>query len=198
MAAQPKTYISVDDYLAGERIRDTKHEYYAGEVFAFAGGSEQHNLIAGNVYASLHTQLRKRPCTVYPSDMRVLIPRTSLYTYPDVVAVCGPARFQDQERDTLLNPLLIVEVLSPSTETYDRGKKFQNYRTVDTLSEYLLIAQDTYRIEHYVRQPDQQWLLSEATSVDESIDLPSIHCTLALADVYEKVRIGDEQDTPEP
>jgi Uma2 family endonuclease len=192
MSALPKTYISISDYLAGERLSDTKHEYYDGEVFAFAGGSEQHNLIAGNVYASLHSQLRKRPCTVYPSDMRVKIPRTGLYTYPDVVAVCGTAYFEDAERDTLLNPTVIVEVLSPSTEKYDRGKKFQNYRTVDSLIEYVLIAQDTYRIEHYVRQPDQQWLLSEATSLEDIIELPSIQCILVLADVYEKVRIEDE------
>lgn len=189
MATQPKTFLPVEDYLAGERVSDTKHEYYAGEVFAFAGGSEQHNLIAGNVYASLHSQLRKRSCTVYPSDMRVSIPRTGLYTYPDVVAVCGAAQFEDQERDTLLNPTIIVEVLSPSTEMYDRGKKFQNYRTINTLAEYLLVAQDAYRIEHYVRQPDQQWLLSEATSLDQTIELPSITCSLALADVYEKVLI---------
>lgn len=195
MSAQPKTYISVDQYLAGERLSDTKHEYYAGEVFAFAGASEQHNLIAGNVLASLHTQLRRRACTVYSSDMRVKVRRTGLYTYPDVVAVCGQAQFEDEERDTLLNPTVIIEVLLPSTENYDRGKKFQNYRTIDSLAEYLLIAQDTYRIEHYIRQPDQQWLLSEATALNATIDLPSINCTLLLADVYEKV-VMDEDLTP--
>lgn len=191
MSAQPQTSISVEEYLAGERISDQKHEYYAGVVFAFAGGSEQHNLIAGNVLASLHTQLRRRMCTVYPSDMRVKISRPGLYTYPDVVAVCGEALFEDEDRDTLLNPTVIVEVLSPSTENYDRGKKFQNYRTIDTLAEYVLIAQDTYHIEHYVRQPDQQWLLSEAVSLAATIELPSIQCTLVLADVYEKVQVDD-------
>jgi Uma2 family endonuclease len=195
MAAQPKTYLSVEDYLAGERMSDVKHEYYAGEVFAFAGGSEAHNLIAANVLASLHTQLRRRPCKVYPSDMRVKVQRTGLYTYPDVVVVCGQPQFEDVEHDTLLNPTVIIEVLSPSTERYDRGKKFQNYRTIDSLAEYLLIAQDTYRIEQYIRQPDQQWLLSEATSLDAMIELPSIRGTLALVDVYEKVTI-DEEDQP--
>jgi Uma2 family endonuclease len=196
MAAQPKTLISVGDYLAGERLSTVKHEYDAGEVFAFAGGSEQHNLIAGNVYASLHAQLRKRACTVYPSDMRVKIPRTGLYTYPDVVAVCGTAQFEDAERDTLISPTVIVEVLSPSTGNDDRGKKFQHYRTIDSLQEYLLIAQDSYRIEHYVRQPDQQWLLSEATALDEEIALSSIACTLLLGDVYEKVQIDHGQAAP--
>ena len=194
MSAQPKLYISVADYLAGERSSDTKHEYYAGEVFAFAGGSEQHNLIIGNVLASLHAQLRKRDCTVYPSDMRVKVSRTGLYTYPDVVVVCGTAQFEDEERDTLLNPTVIIEVLSPSTEKYDRGKKFQNYRTLNSLAEYLLVAQDAYRIEHYIRQPNQQWLLSEATSLDATIELPSINCTLSLADVYEKVLVDDRED----
>jgi Uma2 family endonuclease len=192
MSAQPKTYVSVEDYLAGERMSRIKHEYYAGEMFAFAGGSEAHNLIAANVLASLHTQLRRRPCKVYPSDMRVKVEHTGLYTYPDVVVVCGHPHFEDPAHDTLLNPIVIIEVLSPSTERYDRGKKFQNYRTIDSLTEYLLIAQDTYRIEQYLRQPDQQWLLSEATSLDAIIDLPSIQCTLALADIYEKVAIDDE------
>lgn len=191
MSAQPKTFISVAEYLAGERTADTKHEYYAGEVFAFAGGSEQHNLIIANVLASLHAQLRRRTCTVYPNDMRVKISRTGLYTYPDVVAVCGKAQFEDDDRDTLLNPTVIVEVLSPSAESYDRGKKFQNYRTIEDLKEYLLIAQDS-RIEHYIRQDDQQWLLSEAISPDSTIDLPSIGCTLALLDVYEKVILDEE------
>jgi Uma2 family endonuclease len=192
MAAQPKTYISVADYLAGERMSDIKHEYHAGEVFAFAGGSEEHNLIAANVLATLHTQLRRRPCKIYPSDMRVKIQRTGLYTYPDVVVVCGHPHFEDAEHDTLLNPTVVIEILSPSTERYDRGKKFQNYRTIDSLAEYLLIAQDTLRIEQYIRQPDQQWLLSEAASLDATIELPSIQCTLALADVYEKVGLATE------
>lgn len=191
MAAQPKTAISVEDYLTGERMSDVKHEYYAGEVFALAAGSEAHNLIAVNVLASLHTRLRRRPCKVCPSNMRVKVLRTGLYTYPDVVVVCGSPQFEDAEHDTLLNPTVIIEVLSPSTERYDRRKKFQHYRTIDSLAEYLLIAQDSYRIEQYIRQPDQQWLLSEATPPDAIIELPSIQSTLALGDVYEKVPIDD-------
>ncbi len=126
--------------------------------------------------------------------MRVKIQHKSLYTYPDVVVVCGQAEFEDEDRDTLLNPMVIVEVLSPSTERYDRGKKFQNYRMIDSLAEYVLVAQDAYRIEHYIRQPDQQWLLSEAASLNDIIALPSIQCTLALADVYEKVLMDAEED----
>jgi Uma2 family endonuclease len=113
-----------------------------------------------------------------------------LYTYPDVTVVCGKAQFEDDHRDTLLNPTVIVEVLSASTETYDRGKKFQNYRTLASLQEYLLVAQDEYRIEHFVRQPDGQWLLSEAKELDATLDLTSIACQLAMSDVYEKVDIS--------
>jgi len=194
MSAQPQAHVSIAEYLAGERNNRAKHEYYAGDVFAFAGGSEQHNLITGNVLASLHVQLRKRNCTVYPSDMRVKVSQTGLYTYPDVVAVCGTAQFEDDNRDTLLNPTVLIEVLSPSTEKYDRGKKFQNYRTIPSLEEYMLIAQDTYRVEHFTRQPNQQWLLGEATSLDATLSLPSINCTLVLTDVYEKVLINAEED----
>lgn len=189
MAAQRQPLIPVHEYLAAERASIIKHEYFDGEVFAFAGGSQRHNLVAANVLASLHTQLRKRACTVYPSDMRVHIPRTGLYTYPDVVVVCDQAQFQDAEQDTLLNPTVIVEVLSPSTEQYDRGKKFQNYRTINSLAEYLLVAQDSARIEHYVRRLNQQWLLAEAQGLETAIDLPSIKCMLELADVYEKVEL---------
>jgi Uma2 family endonuclease len=193
MAALPKQFISVADYLAGERISQVKHEYFAGQVFAMAGASERHNLAAMNVGASLHSQLRKRSCTVYPSDMRVKISATGLYTYPDVIVVCGTPRFEDNHRDTLLNPTLVVEVLSPSTESYDRGKKFQHYRTVDSISEVLLIAQNVVHVEHYVRQPGERWVLTEADQLDAVLRLPSIQCDLALADIYEKVTLDAEE-----
>ena len=187
MTAQPRRRYTPAEYLAHERASDYKSEFYAGEVFALAGGSEQHNLISGNVYASFHAQLRRRQCTVYPSDMRVFIQHTGLYTYPDVSVVCGPAQFQDAQRDTLLNPTVIVEVLSPSTENYDRGKKFQNYRTLDSLQEYIVIAQNTYHIEHYIRQPNNQWLLEEFDDKMTIVGITAIECTLTLQDVYEKV-----------
>jgi Uma2 family endonuclease len=130
MAAQPTPSITVEEYLAGERTSEIKHEYYRGAVFAQAGGSSRHNLATVNVAGSLHGQLRKRECRVYSSDMRIKITQTGLYTYPDVTVVCGKAQFEDEHEDTLLNPTVIVEVLSPSTESYDRGKKFQHYRTL--------------------------------------------------------------------
>ena len=190
MAALPKSHISVAEYLAGERRSPIKHEYFAGDVFAMAGASERHNLITANTLASLHAQLRKRSCSVYPSDMRVVVSRAGLYTYPDVTVVCGEARFEDQHHDTLLNPTVIVEVLSPSTESYDRGKKFQHYRQIDSLQEVVLIAQDAWHVEYYWRQAHGGWLLTEATNLDARVSLSSIQCELALVDVYEKVTMG--------
>jgi len=187
MSALPENIWSVGDYLAYERTSDQRHEYIDGKIYALAGASANHNLIVGNTLASLHAQLRKRSCIVYPSDMRVKVSRTGLYTYPDISVVCGEPQFEDEHQDTLLNPTFIVEVLSPSTETYDRGKKFQHYRTLDSLREYLLIAQDGYRVEHYVRQADNQWLLSDVNRADSTLTLPSIQCTLLVSDMYEKV-----------
>src|SRR5262249_14191303 len=149
-------------------------EYFAGEIFVMSGASERHNLIVANVVATLHAQFRNRPCKVYPSDMRVKVSATGLYTYPDVVALCGEARFDDDYQDTLLNPTVIVEVLSPSTEAYDRGDKFGHYRKLASLAEYVLISQEKVHIEHYVRQSNNQWLLSEASNTQDTLQLPSI------------------------
>ncbi len=187
MSTQPQTYLTPEEYLAFEREAEVKHEYYAGEIFAFAGASRQHNLIVANVIRELGNEVKARPCEVYPSDMRVRVSPTGLYTYPDVTVVCGEARFGDEHSDTLLNPTVIVEVLSPSTEGYDRGEKFEHYRKLDSLQEYLVIAQERHHVEHHVRQPEGQWLLSETDSVDAVIELPSIACHLLVADIYEKV-----------
>jgi Uma2 family endonuclease len=185
-------HISVEDYLEIERRGPVKHEYFRGEIYAMSGSSEEHNLITTNVIATLHAQLRRRPCRVYPSDMRVRVRPTGLYTYPDVTVVCGLSRFDDSHQDTLLNPTLIVEVLSPSTAAYDRGEKAEQYRRLDSLQEYLLIAQDRVHVEHYRRQPDNQWLLTETDALNDSLDLPAIECQLLLADLYEKVQFGEE------
>jgi Uma2 family endonuclease len=193
MSAQPKQTMTVEEYLAFEESSDVKHEYYAGQVFAQAGASERHNIIVGSVLSLLYGQLRQRPCNVYPSDMRLEIQHTGLYTYPDISVVCGQAQFADTSRSTLINPIVIIEVLSPSTEGYDRGKKFQNYRTIETLQEYILVSQDIKQIEHYVRQPDDLWLLSFTSEASGITMLPSIDCTLTIADVYEKVAFDDSE-----
>jgi Uma2 family endonuclease len=187
MSALPQPYMTPAEYLAFERNQEQKHEYWHGQVYLMAGAKARHNLITANVIAGLHLQLRGRSCSVYPSDMRVLIPATGLYTYPDALVVCGKAEFEDTEEDTLLNPTVVIEVLSKSTEQYDRGDKFRNYRTIPTLQEYLLIAQDERRVEHFVRQANTEWLLTEMSDATGAIDLPTIDCTLAMADLYDKV-----------
>jgi Uma2 family endonuclease len=193
MSALPEPVWTVEAYLAFERSAPQRHEYLGGKIYAMAGASAAHNLIMGNAYASLHAQLRKRPCTVYPSDMRLKVSRTGLYTYPDISVICGEPQFEDDQHDILLNPTVIIEVLSPSTEMYDRGKKFQHYRTLASLQEYLLIAQDSYRVEHYTRQANDQWLLSDVSGADASILLASIECTLLVADLHEKVVFEPEK-----
>ncbi len=170
------------EYLAQERRSATKHEFMDGETFAMSGASAAHNLIVGNLLAALHHQLRQRPCRVYPSDMRVQV--ADGYVYPDVTVVCGRPQFFDE--DNLLNPSVIIEVLSPSTAEYDASGKFARYRRLVSAREYLLVAQHQPHILHYVKQTEQRWMLTEYC--DAAIfELPSIECTLSLAEVYEKV-----------
>ena len=189
MSLQPKSYITPEEYLATERKAEYKSEYFNGEMFAMAGASERHVSIVANVMYLLVGQLKGRPGKAYSSDMRVKVSPTGLYTYPDVVVVCGQPQFADEQKDTLLNPTLIVEVLSESTKDYDRGEKFEHYRTLPSLSEYVLIAQDKYHVEHFVRQPDNRWLLSETNLLGDTIHLSSIACDLALTEVYDKVEM---------
>jgi Uma2 family endonuclease len=192
MSSQTQKHYTPEEYLALERRAECKSEYYAGEIFAMAGASRWHNLIVTNVLRELSLQLKGCPCTTYPSDMRVKVSPIGLYTYPDVTVVCGEAQFEDNQQDTLLNPTLIVEVLSESTEAYDRGGKFAHYRKLPSLMEYILITQTKPHIEQYVRQPDNRWLLAEADSLSDAVHLPSIDCHLALAEVYDKVDIIGE------
>jgi Uma2 family endonuclease len=189
MSSQPKTRLTPEEYLAIERKAEYKSEYFNGEMFAMAGASERHVLIVTNVVAELRGQLRQRPCTVYSTDLRVRVSPTALYTYPAVVVVCEQPQFADDQRDTLLNPTLIVEVLSESTKDYDRGEKFEQCRSLASLNEYVLIAQDKYHVEHFVRQPDNRWLLSETNWLEDTIHLSSIDCDLALIEVYDKVEL---------
>ena len=190
MSSQPKTYITPEEYLTIERKAEYKSEYVNGEMFAMAGASERHVLIVTNIVVELGGQLRRRPCTVYSTDLRLRVSPTGLYTYPDVVVVCGQARFADDQKDTLLNPTLIIEVLSDSTKDYDRGGKFQHYRTLASLTEYVLVSQETCHVERYVRQPENRWLLSETNEVKDTIHLSTIECDLVLAEVYDKVDLS--------
>ena len=189
MSSQPKTYLTPEEYLAIERRNEYRSEYLDGEMVAMTGASREHNLIALNIAGEIHRQLRGRPCETYVSDMRVRIPITRTYTYPDVSVVCGEPLFEDDYIDTLLNPTALVEVLSESTERYDRGRKFGFYRTIESLAEYVLVAQDECRVEQYAKQRDGRWLLTDHRSPEDVVELASIQCTLKLSDVYEKVAL---------
>ncbi len=192
MAALPDKHWTPKEYLAFERASEEKHEYLVGEVYLMTGASREHNLIVVNLAGILGNQLKSRDCEAYVNDMRVRISAPRSYTYPDGIVICGQPEFEDNQFDTLLNPTVIIEVLSPSTEIYDRGKKFQLYRTLDSLQEYILITQDSPRIEHYARQQSGQWLLSEVTDLQAQLTLPAVGCKLILADVYNKVTFEAE------
>jgi Uma2 family endonuclease len=188
MDPNPIPKMSPDEFLAFERGSDEKHEYYDGVIVAMSGAKRAHNLISVNIGSGLHASLKGKDCETYMSDMRVFVPTVRLYTYPDIVVVCGEPIFIDDEFDTLTNPTLLIEILSDSTEGYDRGLKFRNYRSIDSLREYVLVSQTAASIEKYVKHGDGFWLLSEATGLDGSITLESIDCPLALSDVYDKVK----------
>lgn len=188
MSQQIKSFVTPAEYLALERKAEYKSEYLHGEIFAMTGASRKHNLIAVNTASSLNQQLRGRPCEVYVSGMRVKVAASGLFTYPDVV-VCGQPQFEDDYLDTLLNPTVLFEIISKSTERYDRIAKSDYYRTLKSLTEHLLVAQDEVHAEHYVKQGNGQWSLSDLRSIDASIELESIGCSLALRDVYDKVSL---------
>ena len=191
--AQPTRPLTPDEYLRLERQAETRSEYWDGQVYALAGASQRHTIIVANILALAVTQFKGRPCTAHASDLRVKVRPTGLYTYPDVVIVCGRARFEDRRRDTLLNPTVIIEVLSPSTEAYDRGTKFEHYRTLDSLSDYLLVAQGSPTVEHFERQPDDKWLLGTYKGPQAIASIASAGCNLPLVDVYDKVEWPDEE-----
>jgi len=189
MRTQPARFLTPQAYLDWERLQETRHEYFDGEVYAMNGASREHNLVCGNTFSALHTQLRGGPCEVYNNDMRVKVSETGMYTYPDISVACGQPRFEDADVDTLLNPVLIVEVLSDSTERYDRGAKFAHYRNLPWLQDYLLVAQAEYRVEHYRRQDANHWLMSEYRALEDIAELGSVNCRLPLADMYERVPV---------
>src|ERR1039457_2661936 len=187
MATQPKTHLTPEQYLEIERKAEFKSEYYQGEMFAMSGASYPHIGIVANAVASLHQQLRRGPCRPLSNDMRVRVTPAGLYTYPDVVVVCAEPQFADDTLDTLLNPTVIIEVLSESTEAYDRGRKFGLYRSLESLAEYMLISSQRVSAELFTRQPDGRWMLTASSRLEDSLDLQSVGCHLALADVYEKL-----------
>lgn len=190
MASDPKTRYTPEEYLALERSSETKHEYFNGEIFAMSGVSFRHVLIVTNLVTALWSQLRQSPCRVVSTDLRVKVDPSGLYTYPDVIVLCDAPEFGDDQKDTLLNPVLIIEVLSESTKDYDRGGKFEQYRTIEAFREYLLVAQDRTHVEHYIRQTDGSWVLHETNRLEDTIQLKSVPCSLSLSDVYDKIEVS--------
>jgi Uma2 family endonuclease len=180
--------LSPDEYLAFERASDQKHEYADGEVFAMAGASRRHSLLTANVLRELGNALLDRPCEVHTPDMRVKIASRGRYVYPDASVVCGEPVFEDAEVDTLVNPKLVVEVLSDSTEGYDRGDKFMQYRTIPSFTDYVLVSQNAVRVEHFQRRADGRWLLTIA-GPGEKLVLESVGITLDVDRLYVKVEL---------
>ena len=191
MSLQPKPNLRFEEWLEGERANlEGRSEFVNGEVFAMTGASLAHNAIVTNISAELRNQMKGRPCQVYANDVKVLIRSANAGKYPDLVALCGEPELLDDRRDVLLNPSLIVEVLSDSTEAYDRGDKFALYRQLPSLQDYLLVSQNRVGIELYSRGADGRWILTDYTALDGHVPLESIDCTLALAEVYDKLEVA--------
>ena len=187
MLPQVKPTITPEQYLEIDRAAEIRSEYFDGEMFAMTGGTRAHSTIKVNLVAESRRQLKDSPCHVFDSDMRIKIEATGDYAYPDLSVVCGETLVEDDHDDTVLNPVLIAEVLSPSTEAWDRGGKFARYRTISSLKEFLLIAQHEPRVERYQRREDGTWLLTEAIGLDAVLTLTSIDCRIELSELYDKV-----------
>lgn len=187
MSALAARHVTPEQYLEAEREASFKSEYFSGQIFAMAGASRRHNVLVGNLVRRLGNRLDGQPCETYPSDMKVLVRANGLYTYPDVTVVCGEPEFLNRDGDVLLNPLVIVEVLSDSTQSYDRGAKWVLYQGLDSLQEYVLVSADTPRVERFTRQDNGQWLYESIGGLDGEIRLASLDIMLPLAEVYERV-----------
>lgn len=187
MFTASKRLLSPEEYLAQERQAELRSEYFRGEVFAMSGASYEHTLIKDNLAGELRNQSRGGPCRVLTSDLRVKVSASGLYTYPDIVVVCGEPQFEDKMFDTLLNPRVLVEVLSDSTEKYDRGAKFAHYRRLASLQEYVLVAQDRPLVERYVRQTTDSWVLTALADLAQTFALASITAQVPLAQIYDGV-----------
>lgn len=191
MSAIPKTLLSPEQYLDQERRAEFRSEYYRGEVFAMAGASFEHTLIKDNLARKTGNQLEDGPCRVLTSDIRVKVNATGLYTYPDIVVVCEPPQFEDTHVDTLLNPSILIEVLSDSTEKYDRGDKFRQFRQIPSLREYVLVSQNCALVERYVRQSNDDWLLTTFDELSGVFEFASVAVRIALSEVYRGVSLSE-------
>lgn len=183
------TRISEDEYLAIDRAAEFRSEFLDGEMIAMSGGSIRHAQLQANLLGELFAAIRGSDCRMYTSDFRVRVSKTRMYAYPDASVVCGKPVLADERQDILLNPAVIFEILSPSTEKYDRGVKFQNYRTIDSLMDYILVAQDAVRVEHYTRGDDNTWTLRDHQTLEEELKIVSIGVSLPLSRIYDRVEL---------
>jgi Uma2 family endonuclease len=186
--------LTPQEYLAIERAAEFKSEFFDGEMFAMAVISKDHSRITVNLTGGFHAAIRGKDCDLFSSDLRVKVSANGLYTYPDLTIVCGPVDVEDEQADVLLNPTLIIEVLSPGTERYDRGKKFDLYRELDSLKEYVLVSQDQYRVEQFLRGNGSEWGYRVAFKEDDIVEFPSVGCSISLKDIYARVVFPPEQE----
>lgn len=187
MSAVPKIKLTEAEYLGVERAADFKSEFYRGEMFAMAGASREHNAVKENLIVELGARMKGTPCRTFSSDQRVKVQPTGLYTYPDIVIVCGKAEYDPLDRDTLINPTAIVEVLSPSTENYDRGAKFRQYQQLASVKEYILVSQEEPLCERFVRQTDGTWVLTVISGLTGELALATAPVRIPMAEVYSGV-----------
>ena len=191
MSALPKRCFTPEEYLALEEKAEYKSQYVAGEIFAMAGAQPSRVIIQTNLAGELRNRFRGRECYVFSSDLRVKTPEGDLYTYPDLSTVCGKPEFDAAKPPSLLNPQVIFEVLSPSTEAFDRGDKFARYRRLESLTDYVLVASEQVRVEHYVRQGSDAWILTEYRQLSDRAPLQSVGCELPLEEIYHRVTFSD-------
>ena len=196
MATQPTTFITPEEYLLRERAAASKSEYHRGKMYARAGTSRAHSLIVSNLMIQIGSRLRTRDCEIHSSDMRLLVSETGLYTYPDVMVICGQPVLADHHFDIVTNPVLIIEVLSPSTEDYDRGRKLHQYMRIPSLHEYLTVSQSERLVDQSVRQTNGGWLVNEITPKAGNLTLASLNLELSFSDIYQKVEFSTEALNP--
>ncbi len=188
MLSQEKSRITPEEYLVSERESEIKNEYVDGEIFAMAGANRDHNKISTNIVRTLGNQLLEKPCSIFSSDMKVRAIETC--TYPDILIVCGNEEYDDENNDILLNPTVIIEILSDSTEAYDRGDKFSHYQLISTFSEYILVSQYLCKVEKFSRQKDETWIYSKYDKPEDIITIESPNCELPLSEIYRKVNFS--------
>lgn len=196
MAVNQLRYYTPEEYLARERVANYKSEYTGGQIYARIGANRNHNLITVNVGGEVSRQIKGRPCEAYLSNMRIHVPDMRLYSYPDVTVVCGEPEFMDSHIDTLTNPTVIFEVLSPSTEAYDRGAKFSHYRRLTSLRDYVLVAQDRASVVHYTLE-EGRWVFQEYNDLSDILALNTIQCNIPLREIYDRITFHPQPPPPE-